>query len=197
MLALALAGCGKGGKSKNEGAGREKPPPSNAAKETKEPQRVGSGPGELTHFAFDAPGERGQREKRWTIHWESVDLEISETGRASGEMRTVTGTIFENGVAVSTFSAHRGQAPKGSEDLLLKGEVEFVSVARKASRSKSPLPHSKLNCDAVVWRPQLKRVEAKGNVRLDLPPWQLGVLPELWVTPKLDRAATPDLFVKK
>jgi hypothetical protein len=125
--------------------------------------------------------------RRWTVRWQSSQLEVGEDGNVSGEMKAVSGTIFRDDQPVSDFYADQGVAPQGSEELLLQGNVRIV--ARK--------PVSNLRCDRLVWRPQFNRVEAKGNVRMDLPPWQMGVLPEVWADPDLKEAATPDLFRKE
>lgn len=173
---LVLSGCAPSSGRRPDLRALDKPNPKDD-----EPPAVSAGPGEATRFSAD-----GKREKQWTLRWETASEVSFDEGKVSGTMARVSGTLSRKNLDVSDFSADRAIATKTGKTLRLEGNVRLVSRDPKAS----------LRCDSVVWRPDLNRVEAKGNVRVDLPPWEMGVLPEVWARPDLSEAATPDMFGK-
>lgn len=102
-------------------------------------------------------------------------------------MQGVTGTIYRDGQAASTFEANEGHASKGSGVLVLRVHVVV--------HSKDPV--ATMTCDELIWDPTKGFLRAKGAVRLENPGYTLGEFQELLATPDLRSISTPDTFQSK
>lgn len=173
LVPLLLAGCSGGAKHRQP----KKTPPEEAA----EPKAVNVGAGENTQRSSEA-----NRERQWTVDWQSAQIDTVGTGGHAGRMRQVSGTIYEKDKPVGTFQGDSGFADQTKQVLLLKGKVRIVS--------NDPKLKATLYADEVRYDARDKIVRAIGNVRVESDLGTLSPVKELWATPDLKTFGTPDMF---
>ena len=101
-------------------------------------------------------GELPKREHLWTIYWQTADVSATRQGFSTGDLRTVTGTVYKEEVAYDRFfCGQRTCREEHVKRLLLKNNVHVISRTNKAT----------LICDSLVYDGVKKLLTATGNVR--------------------------------
>jgi len=120
----------------------------------------------------------------YDVAWNSSKLDFGEKGVFSGQMESVSGTLYTRGKAVSQFKAKLARASKVDQLLSLEQSVAITSQN----------PKGVLSCDSLEWDNKKGVLRAKGNVRFDGESFTVGSAPEIWATPDLSVIATPEQF---
>lgn len=157
----------------------EKPPPKKD--EVILPPSVHTGPATLTQFT-DEP----RHQRAWDAQWQTAEINYTRGEKPGGDMQEVTGTIYKDDQKVSTFSADRGHAEKGTGVLSLEGHVVVKSLDYGIA----------LKSQTLVWDARTQLVSAKGGVSFEDKGYTLAGIPELWCSPDLKAVSTPDLYKK-
>lgn len=168
---LVLGGCG----GKSEKKSEEKKAPEVEAKE--ESKRLYTGAGETTIRETE-----GERHILYVIRWRETQLEYTlEGGPSTGQLRDVTGELYQDGKRVSTFRGASAVADKEKHLLVVTGSVVVDGTDPKA----------KLECERLEWNTKTKQLKAKGKVKITFQEGVIGPTDELWCLPDLQRAGTP------
>lgn len=123
-------------------------------------------------------------ERLWSVKWKSAEMDIK--GKSGvGRMEGVSGVIARDGRDVATYRAARALADQERKVLTLSGQVRITSLKD---------PKAVLTCDKVTYTGEDKIIKAQGNIRIESGMGTLTSGSELWATPDLSHAATPDLF---
>lgn len=175
---LAVAGCG------NRGSGQQDPAKSNPP-EKREVKTTG---GTTTKRKADAT-----REIAWVVHWDSSDLNFVTENDYNGHMNGVSGSIYEDGEPVGTFTADKAEAYKQSDRLTLTGHVTL-----KGHEAQKPNElETVMTCGQLEWDSASNVIRAKDDVNVVAPAYSIGPFAELWANPKLTHFGTPDVFKMK
>ena len=144
------------------------------------PQRTAVAGGSGTRYANT---KQVNRERLWTVNWDAADIAFAEGGAFSGQMREVTGEIFQKDKATATFSADLGEAIKGTNRLKLVGNVRVVSKNVRA-------PDTVLTANRILWFPETQRYLASGNVLVEGSWGTVGPMENLVTSANLDTFGT-------
>jgi hypothetical protein len=173
-LSLLIAGCGSSGSAR-------RPAPSDDDKPKDEVRKAETAGGSAVRYS---DGE--DRKKLWSIEWGEAQLEYNDDGHFGGTLAEVKGQFFRQGVPAAEFLARQAETKLGSSVLSIEGGI----------RLSSKEPALTLTCDKVVWNPDLQRIEARGNVKVDSPRYTMGPAEVLFCSPDLKVIATPNMFPK-
>lgn len=119
--------------------------------------------------------------KLYSIQWKSAAITIGRKGLEEGRMNGVSGTVYEEGKAKSTYTAETGFAKRESGDLRLEGRVVV----------KSPQYGSTLTARKLEWLPDVRRYRATGDVRVTGAWGVIGPTDSLVATSDLKTVGTP------
>lgn len=122
----------------------------------------------------------------WTVKARNATLNMFTDSNVTSVLTDVTGELFDQGRAASSYEADRAFANRSTKNLQLKGNV----------RVTSPDKSTTLLCSALDWRPDLELIQARGDVRLMGEGYVSGLFQLVWLTPDLNRAGTPDQINK-
>ena len=131
-----------------------------------------------------------KRHLLWTVKWDSAQVQYAGDEDFGGTMEKVSGTLYgenERGdpdQPLTDFTADRAYADKKSDLLRLEGRIRLTS--RDGTRSAT--------CDQVDWHPSKKLLKAAGNVIINTDAYSAGTFKELWASPDLHTAGTPEEF---
>jgi hypothetical protein len=166
-LAAVLVGCGSGSAPTTVA---EAPPT------PKSPERaLAAGPTEII--------QRGESRKLvWSVRGEGMTVRLDGDGKASGDLKAVTGKVYDDAEQPGDYRAAFGSADQKAQVLRLRGNVEFRNA------------QGVLRADALIWQPARKLIEATGNVTFEGPDYKLGPFPKVLATPDLRSIGTPDQF---
>lgn len=173
-LGLSLTGCGKVASVLNF-----KPKPKKAPPKPLETAATKKASG----TRYSDPKAK-VRERLWVINWEAANLSFNDGGAFSGQMRAVTGDIFQSDEVTTTFSADQGLADKVTSHLTLSGNVVLRSKAYK----------SVLTAEKIDWLPETKMIKATGNVFAEGDWGVIGPVDALYANAKLTRFGTQNNF---
>lgn len=152
---------------------------------------VYTGSGEATQRADDKA-----RERRWTVNWDSAQIDVDADGGIGGSMEGVRGVLYQGDLPSSDFTAKAAVADRDTGVLTLSGDVRVVRRV-EAPNGKGASPEdeaARLECDALEWHSDRDLLMAKGRVRVETDSWLMGPTDELWTNAKLTRVGTPDRF---
>ncbi|MGV3615640.1 MAG: hypothetical protein ACO1SV_09935 [Fimbriimonas sp.] len=163
---------------------------------------IGPGSGEF-RGDLKQPDGTTKQETLWDVEWESSQAQPEEGGKAT--LRTVNGRIFTDGKPSARFKADGGRVDQKKQLLILRGNVEIVSVGDfkikvatpNKPASSDPGDPITLTCDQVRYEakdPKRVVIKARGKVRVQSKTGTFGPTAELWATPDLNVVATPNLF---
>lgn len=172
-------------------------PPASQSKTSKpdsaQPGKIlNMGEGEAT--SYEVPPKKA---RDWTIRWKTARLFAdSQWDPASGDLRVVTGDIFDQDQVASRFRADAGTADRrsaepgkpspGGKALRLSGNVSVESATQGG----------KLLCDALDYYESRNLIVARGRVRFLSEAGEIGTFKELRATSDLRRVGTPSLFAE-
>lgn len=176
-VGLALTGCLKPVPPARDTARSSTPGGATEAAPTEEERAFATGP-------IEAEARDPQRRRMWTVRATSARLDLDEARKGSGDLFGVTGELFQQEKPVSRFSADRGTADQARQVLSLRGQVQIRSLQQSAT----------LSATSLEWQAGRQRLEAKGDVRVVTPDYEIGPFPVLFATPDLRTVATPDRF---
>jgi hypothetical protein len=134
-----------------------------------------------------------KREHLYSLNWKSGKATTKDQKNFYFVLSGVTGTIFEDGKAASTFRADTAVADQTVGNLTLSGSVTMKSLQSAGSDADEKT----LNCEQMHYQDSDRIVRFSGEVTLSGKGFTLGPFPELWATPDLTtKVATPSLFPK-
>ena len=171
-MILGLVGCGSPSADKSKGG----PAPTKPAETPKVIHTTG---GSSTQYSPDA-----KRQRQWDVTWQEAILGVESSGKA--KMTGVSGQLYRDEKAVSTYRGDGGTADRGTQILTLRGNVQVKSLEYDAV----------LYCDEIRYEGGRSLVRATGHVRIVGKSGDLQTDSELWATPDLRRVGSPDAFAK-
>jgi hypothetical protein len=178
LMMVGLAGCGSPSAEKPKGS----PSPTKPAETPKVIHTTG---GNSTQYSLDA-----KRERQWDVTWKEATLGVEASGASqtsgTAQMTGVSGQLYRDGKAVSTYQGDGGTADRGTQILTLRGNVQVKSLEYDAV----------LYCDEIRYEGGRSLVRARGHVRIVGKSGDLQTDSELWATPDLKRVGSPDAFTK-
>jgi hypothetical protein len=175
IAAILVAGCSSGPSVERlDSPPAEAPAPADPASQF---INVGQGSGEQF-------GGRENRQRLWSVRWLSGRMEVFEEGSLAGTLSEVEGEIVREGHKDTRFSARQARSEKGQDVLWLSGDVTVVSQE----------PQATLRCDRLEYDADTETLKAMGDVRIESELGTMSVPHELWATPDLRLAGTPEMF---
>lgn len=112
----------------------------------------------------------------------STELNREDAGDLTGDLKQVSGELFQKGKIASRFQAPEGRFDQNAKSMQLQGGVTITSEERRLV----------LTASRVRWTEGGGLIRAEGQVWLRGPQFESGPAPVLVATPDLARIGTPD-----
>jgi lipopolysaccharide assembly outer membrane protein LptD (OstA) len=136
----------------------------------------------------------------WEVRSAATTMVLGQSGTSKAELVGVVGKFYRDGQLASTFESETGHADQNEKVLVLDGNVrvkaEKLSVLQGKSSALGDVTGLLLKADKVIYRQDLKRIEAEGHVTVSSSAYEAGVYDKLWAKPDLRKFGTPDAYMK-